>query len=375
MYFHYPTLFKILRLSFSRQHFSLRHACITLVFLIPFLGLRTFVWFMRLLDHIFFPGFRKQALRTPVYIIGNPRSGTTFTHRLMALDQQFSYLKLYHTIFPSVICYKFFETAGKIDRIFGCPAAKLLNGISKKGFKGWETIHQTGPNKAESDEMFFVYAMLSPLLGLLFPYLKDLEEAVFVDLMPYKERQRLMSYYRDCLQRHMYATGPDKILLQKVALIAGRLHSICELLPDIHIVHLVRHPYESIPSLVSMFDAAWKALDPDARKDARANRELADLTCRYYLYLYEFKKNLPENQFIEVCYEDMVSDPRNTICRIYRAFGMELSRGYEKVLEKETLKARQYKSEHHYSLESFGLNKDTIYRDLRTIFEVYGFKQ
>jgi hypothetical protein len=212
------------------------------------------------------------------------------------------------------------------------------------------------------------------LLGLLFPYLKNLEEATFVDLLPYKDRQKLMSYYRDCLKRHMYATGPDKILLQKVALIAGRIHSIYELLPDIHIVHLVRHPYESIPSLVSMFDATWKALDPDVRKDARVNRELADLTCRYYLYLYEFKKNLPENQFIEVYYEDLISDPRSTICGIYRAFGMELSSEYEMVLEKETLKARQYKSRHHYSLESFGLDKDTIYRDLRTIFEVYGFK-
>ena len=374
MYFHYPTLFKILRLSFSRQHFSLRHACLLSVFLIPFLALRTFVWLIRLLDHIFFPGFRKQSLPAPVYIIGNPRSGTTFTHRLMALDRQFSYLKLYQTIFPSVICYKFFGAAGKIDRMFGSPAAKLLNWISGKGFKGWKSIHQTGPEKAESDEMFFVYAMLSPLLGLLFPYLKDLDEATFVDLMPHKERRKLMSYYRDCLQRHMYATGSDKILLQKVALIAGRLQSVYELLPDIRIVHLVRHPYESIPSLVSMFDAAWKALDPHARKDARANRELTDLICRYYSYLYEFKKILPENQFIEVRYEDLVSDPHGTICGIYQALGMELSHGYEEILEKETSKARQYKSRHHYSLESFGLDKDTIYRNLRTIFEAYGFK-
>ena len=123
-----------------------------------------------------------------------------------------------------------------------------------------------------------------------------------------------------------------------------------------------------------MFDAAWKALAPHARKDARANRELTDLICRYYSYLYEFKKILPENQFIEVRYEDLVSDPHGTICGIYQALGMELSHGYEEILEKETSKARQYKSRHHYSLESFGLDKDTIYRNLRTIFEAYGFK-
>jgi hypothetical protein len=336
--------------------------------------LRIFVYLMRLLDYIFFPGFRKQSLQRPVYIIGNPRSGTTFTHRLIAKDPQFSYLKLYHTIFPSVTCYKLFKMTGKIDRIFGGPATKLLKLVSRKGFKGWETIHQTGPEKAESDEMFFVYAMLSPLLGLLFPYFKNLNEATFVDLIPQKERQKLMLYYKDCLQRHMYATGGDKILLQKVALIAGRLQSICSVLPDIRIVHLVRHPYESIPSLVSMFDAAWKTLTPHIRKNRQVNQELSDLICQYYLYLFEFKKKFPKNQFVEVRYEDLISNPYETTCFIYRSLDMQLSHEYEQILKEETLKAKQYNSKHHYSLRSFGLDKDEIYQKLKIIFEAYGFE-
>ncbi len=246
MYFHYPTLFTLIRLTFSRQYFSLRHATLVIIFLVPFLILRMLVWIMRLLDYIFFPGFRKQPVRAPLYIIGNPRSGTTFTHRLLALDEQFSYLKLYQTIFPAVTCYKLFAWAGRFDRLLGSPGGRILNVISNKGFKGWETIHQTGPEKAESDEMLFMYAMLSPLLGLLFPFLKEMNAATFVDFMPEKSRHKLMTYYKSCLQRHLYATGPDKILLQKVALIAGRLQSIHELLPDMRIVHLVRHPNESI---------------------------------------------------------------------------------------------------------------------------------
>ncbi len=34
------------------------------------------------LDAIFFPGFKNVEIKQPVFIIGHPRSGTTFMHKL-----------------------------------------------------------------------------------------------------------------------------------------------------------------------------------------------------------------------------------------------------------------------------------------------------
>ncbi len=34
------------------------------------------------LDHLLFPAFRSTKLRQPVFIVGVPRSGTTFLHRV-----------------------------------------------------------------------------------------------------------------------------------------------------------------------------------------------------------------------------------------------------------------------------------------------------
>jgi hypothetical protein len=54
-----------------------------------------------MLDHVFFPGLRRQEVRAPVFIIAPPRSGTTLTQKLMALDsERFVHAKLYQTIFP-----------------------------------------------------------------------------------------------------------------------------------------------------------------------------------------------------------------------------------------------------------------------------------
>ncbi len=373
MYLHYPTLFRLIRLSFSRKYFSPRHATLVFLFLVPFFILRLFVWCMRLLDHLFFPAFRRQPLHAPLYIIGNPRSGTTFSHRLLALDGQFAWFKLYHTIFPAITCYKLFALAGRVDRLLGRPGRRILSVISNRGFKGWETIHRTGPEKAESDEMLFMFAMLSPLLGLLFPFFREMDAAMFVDRMPEQERKKLMAYYKSCLQRHLYATGPDKILLQKVALIAGRLDTIHSLLPDMRIVHLVRHPYESIPSLISMFEVTWKSLAPRARENNRACRELAELICDYYLHLHELEKDFPADRLLKIRYEELVADPRATVHRIYRAFGMEVRPDFDSRLAEETGRARKYRSRHRYSLEQYGLSREMIRNRLQPIFEEYAF--
>ncbi len=54
-----------------------------------------------MLDHVFFPGFRRQPVKEPVFIVAPPRSGTTLTQKLMSLDvERFVHVKLYQTIFP-----------------------------------------------------------------------------------------------------------------------------------------------------------------------------------------------------------------------------------------------------------------------------------
>jgi hypothetical protein len=374
MYFHFQTLFKVLRLTFSKGRFSLRRAFFAVLFITLFLILRTFVWLVRLLDDIFFPGYRRQPLEKPIFIVGNPRSGTTFLHRLISRDKQFSYFKLYHTIFPAVVFSRVFVSLGKLDRFMGNFFKKILQAVSGKGFQGWSTIHKTGPEEAESDEMLFVYAMLSPLVGLLFPFFDELDEVKFVDTLPRTDRIKLMGYYRDCLQRHIYATGPDRLLLEKVALIAGRLESILEVLPDMRIIHMVRHPYESIPSLISMFYAPWNFFSPRTEKDSEECLQVASMIFQYYKRILYVKRKLPAHQFMEVRYENLVADPGGTVEAIYRALGLEMGDEYRSVLAQETEKARRHKSKHTYALEDYGLTKEMVYAELKEVFEEYGFE-
>jgi hypothetical protein len=76
---------------------------------------------------------------------------------------------------------------------------------------------------------------------------------------------------------------------------------------------------------------------------------------------------------MEVRYENLVADPRETVEGIYRELGLEMGDEYRAVLAEETERARQYKSKHTYTLEEYGLTKQMVYEELKEVFEEYGF--
>ncbi|MEO0537392.1 MAG: sulfotransferase [Cyanobacteria bacterium P01_A01_bin.123] len=373
MYFNVRSLCSAVKATFSWRHFHPVHAGFVVVLLTLFFVLRTVVQVMRWCDWLIYPRFRQVRIKAPIYILGNPRSGTTYLHRLMALDQQFTSTKLYQTIFPAVVFYKMIVGLQRLDRYLGYPLGRLVSWLDRTGFRGWQGIHNTQLGQAEEDEQLFVYAALSPVMFLLFPFPEALESASFVDRLPRKVRQRLMAYYQDCLQRHLYAEGIDKTLLTKNTTMAGRLQATRELLPDLRVIHLVRHTYDAIPSFLSMNRAAWHHFVPQTKRNHDSSRAVARVYCNYFRRYWEFRENLPANQAIEVRYEDLIDDPKGTIERIYATLGLTMTETYAQTLAKTVVQTKQYQSAHRYSLEEFGLSKQDIYAELSDMFEACGF--
>jgi hypothetical protein len=63
-----------------------------------------------------------------------------------------------------------------------------------------------------------------------------------------KEKQRVMNFYKRCLQRHVYAYGGRKIYLSKSPSFSASVDSIYKTFPDARIIYLVRNPMEVVPS-------------------------------------------------------------------------------------------------------------------------------
>lgn len=367
-------LFTFLRLTFSREHFSIRHASIATLFLALTGLFLLLILPFRLLDYLLFPNWKGTPVKAPIYILATPRSGTTFLHRMLCADQQFSWIKLYHTIFPSISLYKLFAVLGRLDSKLGSPMQRLVARLEGQAFKGWDGIHATGLSKSEEDEQYWVYTLMTPASLLLFPWLNETGEVKFVDQLPQAKREKFANYYLANLQRHAYATGSEHTLLAKNALAIGRLRTQMQVTPDMRIVHLVRHPYEAIASMISMFTVPWSVHSPEKVSDPQYTGQIASLLIDYYRYMLELKQSLPADRYIEVRYEDLISQPQQVVENIYRQFGLPMSAEYQTWLEAETNKARAYKSSHSYRLADFGLSEADIAEQAKDLFEYYGFE-
>ena len=160
----------------------------------------------------------------------------------------------------------------------------------------------------------------------------------------------------------------------KNVFLTGRLRSVLETFPDARFVHMVRHPFEEIPSFLSMFTAVWKAHSPDIPLDSPQARQFARVPIDYYKDMLEHLDSFAEDRILTVRYDELVTEPRAVVERIYEHFGIPIEASFRERLEAATAKSRTYKSSHKYSLEQYGLDEKELYRDLEAVFARYGFE-
>lgn len=356
------------------KNFTLRRTVITLGFLLTLILSASVVFVFRLLDEIFFFSYRTQEVKQPIFIISNPRSGTTFTHRLMCMDEdKYAFTSLYHTTFPSITLFKVVNVFSRLDKKIGHPMEKGIKALDKILFKGWENIHPMGWGKSEEDEAMYVYTGYSAGMFFLSPFIKDVYEIVFPDTVNESVRKKIMNFYTNSIQRVMFAQGHNKIFLSKNVMSTGRLKSLNEAYPDARYIYLVRNPMEAIPSLMSMFSIPWNFHSPEIKYDSPEFRAVGTIGIDYYKYFNKFKNRIDPKNMITVNYEDLVNNPKETIEKIYDHFDLEIDEKYNQKLSAITKKQKSYASGHDYSLEQFGMTSEQVYKELDFIFEEYDF--
>jgi hypothetical protein len=329
------------------------------------------------LDDVLYPEWKDQPVREPVFIFASARSGTTLMHRLLSEDEErFTTFKLYQTVVPAVSLYRGVQGLGRLDEsLLGATFRKALERVEAKIFPDFRAIHPMGLTQAEEDEALWVYALLSPALFMLFPFVDELDRIRSLDHLSAEERERLMTWYRSCLQRHLYADGGGRTLLTKNVFAAARLDAILAEFPDARIVNLVRHPYEAIPSALSMLTIGWSALFPGLDKTSPRFAAFADLVIDFYRRYAELADRMPAERIVTVRYPDLVADSRKIVDSVYDHFGWDQSPAVDARLSAACIRTRGFKSGHRYALEDFGLTKDGVYERLSDLFERFDFER
>jgi hypothetical protein len=210
---------------------------------------------------------------------------------------------------------------------------------------------------------------------MLFPFIDDMPRAWSMDDVPPRVRERVMGFYRDCLKRHLHAEGPHRTILVKSVLAAPRAEAMLDTFPDGKVIHLIRHPYQSIASAMSLLTLSWRGIFPEWEMNGPEFRRFAYLMMNFYRRYTELGDKLGPDQFITVHFNELVADPQKQVEAIYERFGWDMPERLRQRLSAECLVKKKFKSTHMYSLAEYGLTEDDIYEELGDLFEKYGFER
>lgn len=378
MHFYWPNLRRILEVTFSRERFRLRHGLFAIALLAAIGLLAATNALFRAIDRLLYADFEDTEIEAPIFILANPRSGTTYLHRLLALDPRFNTMRLWQTLAPNICAYRLVEKFESADRALGRPIGRLADAFDRHLLGGWEGIHDTGLSRTEEDEMLWVYPFLTASVLIFFPFPDRLAKILRADLLPEAGQKWAAEAYRSHLKRHLYATRmagrEGSVFLGKNALAASRIRTMRRALPDMRVVHLVRHPYEAVSSTISMFSKVWNIHSPHLLGDTDESRGWAEVAYDSYRTLHGLQGELAEDHFVELRYDELIADPEATIERIYEVFGLEMTDAYRARLREEVAHTRDWESGHEHSLEDYGLSEKSVYAEIKDVFEAYDFE-
>jgi hypothetical protein len=373
-YFDVATYLRMLRLARRAQNTKARRQLLlVLLVVVPVVSAVHAICFF--LDALVYPRLRRVEVRAPVFIVGHARSGTTLTHRLLCLDPgRYSFFRLYEMFLPSLIEKKIARALGWLDghALGGRIGARLRALEAQSRLAAAQEMHRTGLMEPEEDDFVLTFSMASGFWIVMAPYMGDLD-FYHVDERPPRARRRLMSFYRECLRRQLYANGADRIHLSKNPTFCGRVESLIEAFPDARIVVLLRDPSDTIPSLLKLLQRTWRYAGWDERAIEQSLRVLADQSFHSYRHPLEVLARHPEVARAVVDYRDLVASPKATVTDLYRRLGLDISPEFDRVLDEQERRSREHETTYRYSLEEFGLARDEIHTRLADLVARYGW--
>ncbi len=332
-----------------------------------------FTHFTLFLDRIFFPQYRKIQVKKPIFIIGHPRSGNTFLHKLLTQTDEFVAFQTWHILFPSL-------TARGLVK----PFINYLIKKNKSSLIPDRVGHGVALDKIEEEELLFFHKLDTQFVWARSPLGFDDQENPefrFHDLQPLSRRRNSINFFKGCLQRQIYYTGKEQVILQTLQSV-HRIKTILETFPDAKFIYLVRSPHETIPSHLSVL---WFLLDlqlgvknipPDKLQ------RYIDRRYRYNIDLYRYFYDLQKNQEIDsdkvmiVRYDKLRSDLKKTFTEIVNFTGIEPSDELKQTVQQKDGSQKDYQRKHQLiKLEEFSLSQEQITKDFAFVFEEYGFNK
>ncbi len=359
-------IFYILKILFRSFGFRIKYLIIPfyrlLYNILNYLGLA--------FDELLFFNYRKVKLEKPIFIVGHPRSGTTFLHKFLIKNvPEFVGMNLWKMIFPNLF-----------SRVIIRPILPVINKLFPKNLYD-PKIHRTGFLEPETDDVALFFKEMGGMFKWL--YFSALKKYNSIDILEKElvndcELEKTLKNLEALYKKNLYRKGKTKRLFSKSFSLILDLSKLKKKFVDAKIIVLIRDPLEVVPSSMSLA----RNVQQNINGITSSSKEFQE---NYYQNLYQaslvFYKSLInqlevmniENEIFLLNYNDLIKNFSFTMNKLFEFCEIKKTSDLLEKISVQANKQVSYKGKHSYTLQEFGLSESMIRKDFDFLYSKFKF--
>ena len=290
------------------------------------------------------PEIFRKPLKSPIIVLGLPRSGTTFLHRLLAMDPAHRAVPWWELARPLPDSDEQSDRRRQIFQKKLHRRQKMVPDLDRK--------HYTRVDTPEECIWLLANTFLSPLFWAFAP--------VYGYLDWYKGQDRLQAYheYRLLLQV-LQADDPTRRLALKSSTHTGAVETLLQTVPGSLLIQTHRNPVETSSSLASLFHSVHSRMTE--RLDVRRMTEAILSFHEHQIARNLAARDAHPGAVFDVYYDRLVADPIATVRDIYDHYELAWSEEFAERLKYYLQQNPRGKhGAHRYAPENFGQTGEAI---------------
>ena len=286
----------------------------------------------------------KLAIKSPIFIVGHWRSGTTYLHNLITQDDSWGYVSSLQTW-----CPEFFLESQPIIQFI------LKNFLPKN--RPMDNIKLSGELPQEEEYALGNVSLYCFYHGWYFPQqmLDYFQQLLFFEDSSEEIQQEWQNAYLRILKKATLNMNGKRLIIKNPANTA-RVRTLLKMFPNAKFIHIYRNPYVVFLSTRHLYRQLLPILGLQEISDRDIEKNILFIYRKMMLKFFEDKPLIPQANLLEINYEDFVANPGNTLATIYQKFNLTNFESKKKDFNRYIIARKSYQT-NQYQLTKEDKNK------------------
>tara|TARA_B100000945_G_scaffold319830_1_gene328083 strand:+ start:1648 stop:2787 length:1140 start_codon:yes stop_codon:yes gene_type:complete len=306
------------------------------------------------------PEILNEEIKSPVVIVGLPRTGSTMTHRLLASDPNHTAMLWWEGRYPAMLENE--KRGNPIDRMkMGKAEVEAVMQASPDAL----TIHPWDYNGADEEILLLEHTFFStvPESFMRLPSYSNWVEAQD-HIHAYKQLKKMLQYLQ-----WQNPGRENKRWILKSPHHLGFIDKLLLVFPDSKVIQTHRDPYKTVPSFCSMCANLFEPISNSYDKE-EIGHHWANKLAKVLNHCMKISRLNREN-FLDLEFNKMIRDPILEMAEVYDFIGEDFTYQAENAMKAWKEENQHEMGAHQYSLKEFNLDDSFISENFNEYINQY----